>query len=50
MSGEQFFAEVAQDILLYVSRDLSDEVNPPFLCVRLLVLVVQVETNVKLMV
>lgn len=36
VSGERFYADVAKDILLYVSRDLSDEVNlshtPP--CVR----------------
>lgn len=27
VSGEQLFADVAKDILLYVSRDLSDKVN-----------------------
>lgn len=27
VSGEQFYADVAKDILLYVSRDLSDKVN-----------------------
>lgn len=31
VSGEQFFAEVAKDVLLYVSRDLSDKVSLPFL-------------------
>lgn len=31
VSGEQFFADVARDVLLYVSRDLSDKVShlPP---------------------
>lgn len=29
VSGEQLFADVAKDILLYVSRDLSDKVNHP---------------------
>lgn len=28
VSGEQFYADVAKDILCYVSRDLSDKVNP----------------------
>lgn len=27
VSGERFYADVAKDILQYVSRDLSDEVN-----------------------
>lgn len=27
VSGERFYADVAKDVLLYVSRDLSDEVN-----------------------
>lgn len=27
ISGDEFFADVAQDILLYVSRDLSDQVG-----------------------
>lgn len=27
VSGEQLFADVAKDILVYVSRDLSDKVN-----------------------
>jgi len=27
VSGEQLFADVAKDILLYVSRDLSDKVR-----------------------
>lgn len=27
VSGEQFYADVAKDILCYVSRDLSDKVN-----------------------
>lgn len=27
ISGDEFFADVAQDILLYVSRDLSDQVS-----------------------
>lgn len=27
VSGEQFYADVAKDILLYVSRDLSDKVK-----------------------
>lgn len=27
MSGDEFFAEVARDILSYVSRDLSDQVS-----------------------
>lgn len=36
VSGEQFFAEVAKDVLLYVSRDLSDKVSLPFLCAQLL--------------
>lgn len=27
ISGNEFFADVAQDILLYVSRDLSDQVG-----------------------
>lgn len=27
VAGEQFFADVAKDILCYVSRDLSDKVN-----------------------
>lgn len=27
VSGEQLFADVAKDILLYVSRDLSDKVS-----------------------
>lgn len=27
VAGEQLFADVAKDILLYVSRDLSDKVN-----------------------
>ncbi len=39
VSGEQLFADVAKDILLYVSRDLSDQVNhlqPCYdLCVRM---------------
>jgi hypothetical protein len=32
VSGEQFFADVARDILVYVSRDLSDKVRHPFPC------------------
>lgn len=40
VSGEQFYADVAKDILLYVSRDLSDKVNHlwrfyQYLCVEL---------------
>lgn len=27
ISGDEFFADVAQDILLYVSRDLRDQVG-----------------------
>lgn len=32
VSGEQFYADVAKDILLYVSRDLSDKVNVLQIC------------------
>lgn len=32
VSGEQFYADVAKDILLYVSRDLSDKVNVLWIC------------------
>lgn len=44
VSGEQFFADVAKDILLYVSRDLSDKVN--YLCVSLHVFEEQEPYNV----
>ena len=27
ITGDEFFADVARDILTYVSRDLSDEVH-----------------------
>uniref|UniRef100_A0A3P9D930 Spermatosis associated 20 n=1 Tax=Maylandia zebra TaxID=106582 RepID=A0A3P9D930_9CICH len=43
VSGEQFFAEVAKDVLLYVSRDLSDKVSLHF-CVDL---IVSVTINMK---
>lgn len=29
ISGDEFFADVAGDILLYVSRDLGDQVGAP---------------------
>lgn len=32
VSGEHFYADVAKDILLYVSRDLSDKVNVLRIC------------------
>lgn len=40
VSGEQFYADVANDILLYVSRDLSDKVKHlwrfyQYICVEL---------------